>query len=72
MSMGQVIEVDFNRRGRTMPNPYWQQFLLMMSEQGLDDEDITAITNAVRDPRAYAEEEDHIRMIADVWLEHWE
>ena len=68
--MGEVIQVDFRPKPRTVPNPLWLQFVDMMHSNGIDEDDIAEVTDAVADPKYYETVEEDIKRIADVWLNY--
>ena len=68
--MGEVIQVDFNRKPRTVVNPRWLAFLDMMERNGVCEDDVLDVTDAVADPEAYAAADKDIQLIADVWLDN--
>jgi len=66
--MGEVIQVDFRTKPRTVPNPLWLRFVDMMHRYGIDEDDIAEVTDAVADSKYYETVEEDIKRIADVWL----
>lgn len=66
--MGEVIQVDFTKRAVTVPNPVWQRFVQMMIDNGMCEDDILEVEDAVGDPVLYDTADEDIQRIADVWL----
>ena len=66
--MGEVVQVDFRPKLHTTPNPLWLEFVDMMHRNGLVEDDIAEVTDAIADPKYYETVDEDIRLIADVWL----
>jgi hypothetical protein len=66
--MGEVIQVDFTKKAITVPNPLWLRFVQMMADNGMCEDDILEVEDAVQDPVLYDTAEEDIRQIADVWF----
>jgi hypothetical protein len=68
--MGEVIYVDFYRPVTPMvPNPLWQAYVDTMRRNGICEDDIEEVTDAVRDKSAYESADSDIKMFADVWFD---
>jgi alanine racemase len=66
--MGEVIDFQKYTKPKTMPNPVWLEFVDMMNRNGLCEDDIAEVTDAIADPKHYETAEPDIQRIADVWL----
>jgi hypothetical protein len=68
--MGEVITVDFVRKARTVANPIFDRFAEMLARNGIVEDDIQDVLEAIRDPKFYETCDDIIKRIVDVWFEH--
>ena len=68
--MGEVITVDFVRKARTVANPIFDRFAAMLARNGIVEDDIQDVLEAIRDPKFYETCDDTIKRIVDVWFEH--
>ena len=68
--MGEVITVDFVRKARTVSNPIVDRFIEILARQGLDQDDILEVLDAIKDPAFYETCDADIKNIADIWFEH--
>ena len=67
--MSNVIYVDFTANPKGVEtSTRFEQFLALLREQGLDEDDILEVVDAIRDPEYYLTVDDDIKDIADAWL----
>lgn len=68
--MSNIVHINFQHRCRVerQPNADFEQFLQMLRDQGLDEDDVLEVTDAVQDPEYYETVDEDIRTIADAWL----
>lgn len=67
--MGEVIHVNFKSKCRTeyRADELYSGFLDILRRQGLDEDDIQEVLDAIRDPRYYETVDDDIKHIVNVW-----
>ena len=74
--MGNVIHVEFGKKNRLL-NLIEQQeipdsltdYLNSLREQGVDDEDLLDVIDAINDVDAYFAADDEVKTFADGWLQ---
>ena len=67
--MSNVVYVDFTVNPKGVETSMaFEQFLSLLRSQGLDEDDILEVVDAIRDPEYYDTVDDEIKDIADAWL----
>lgn len=67
--MGNVIHVNFQSKCRTelVADKLYFGFIDILRRQGLDEDDILEVLDAIKDPRYYETVDDDIKHIVNVW-----
>lgn len=67
--MGQVIHVNFKSKCRTeyRADQLYFGFVDILRRQGLDEDDIQEVLDAIKDPSYYDTVDDDIKHIVNVW-----
>ena len=67
--MGEVIQVNFRNKCRTeyRADTLYFGFIEILERQGLCEDDIQEVLDAIRDPLYYETVEDDIKHIVNVW-----
>lgn len=66
--MGEVIYINFDKP-KTVPNPLWEAYVDIMRRNGICEDDILDVTDAVRDRSLYETSDAEIKKFADVWFD---
>jgi len=69
-AMSNIVHVNFQHRCRVERSTDldFELFLQMLRDQGLDEDDVLEVTDAVQDAEYYETVDDDIKTIADAWL----
>lgn len=68
--MAEIIQIDFKRRCKVVPNPFFEKFLDLLRKHGICEDDISEVVDAINDPLYYETVEEDIKKLVKIYFEN--